>query len=137
MLTVSGILAACNNDEKSNEGKEITKDYVMENAEQGLSTEEVKEMFGEPVLSDTVDNTETWLYSTSADHPDYVPSLETVNHQAILDEVVDYELYINFVDNQAYIYSYFYKSGEDVREYKVLPGGEEPSDSQVTSFDSE
>ena len=107
----------------------------MENAEQGLSTAEVIEIFGEPVLSDTVDNTETWLYSTSADNPDYEPSLETVNHQAILDEVVDYELYINFVDNQAYIYSYFYKSGEDVREYKVLPGVDEPSDSQVTSFD--
>lgn len=135
MLTVLGILSACSNDEKSSDDMDITKDYVMKNAKEGLSAKEVKEVFGEPLLADTVDSTETWLYSTPADDTDYKPSLEAVNHQAILDEVVDYELYINFLDNKAYIYSYFYKSGEDVREYKVLPDGAEPSDMQVTTFD--
>lgn len=121
VFIVLGALVACSNNKQGNENIEITKDYVSEHAKEGLSGEEVKKIFGEPQLSGVIDNTETWLYYAPTDPANYEPSLEAVNHQAILDETVDYEFYINFVEEKAYIYSYFYKSGEEVQEHQVLP----------------
>ena len=121
LLNLIMILTACSNNDQSGIEQIITKDYIDEQAKVGLSAEEVKEVFGEPKLSGLVDNTETWLYYAPDDPTNYEPSLEAVNHQAILDEAVDYEFYINFIDEKAFIYSLFYKSGEEVQEYQVLP----------------
>ncbi|MDM5250053.1 PhoU family transcriptional regulator [Lysinibacillus sp. G4S2] len=120
-------LVACSNEEGTNSNKElfITKEFVEENAKVGLSYDEVREVFGKEVLADVVDHTETWLYDSAKHNKlEYNPSLEVVADE-ITSGKLDYQLYINFIDKKAIMYSYFYK-GENgkTQQYVVTPDAE-------------
>jgi len=123
-LSLLLFLVACSNEETTNSNKEsfITKEFVEETAKIGLSYNEVRKIFGKEALSDVVDHTETWLYD-SAKHNEleYNPSLEVIADE-IKSGKLDYQLYINFIDKKAFMYSYFYK-GDDgkVWKYAVTP----------------
>ncbi len=122
------ILVACSNanDDKPTGNVEITKAFIEENAEVGLTYSQVRERFGTEVLAEVVDNTETWLYdSTQFKHFEYNPTLEGVAHEEIKSGALEYQLYINFSEEEAYMYSYFYL-GEDgkVWQYQITPNNE-------------
>lgn len=123
------LLIACTNesdDDTKDEVENITKAFVEENAEVGLNYGQVRERFGTEVLADVVDNTETWLYdSTQYSHFEYSRTLESVAHEEIKSGNVEYQLYINFIEKEAYMYSYFYL-GEDgkVWQYQITPSNE-------------
>ena len=105
---------------------EITKEFVEENAEIGLTHDEVRKMFGTGKLADVVDSTETWLYdSTRNDDFEYDQSLESVAFEEIKEGNLKYQLYINFTDKKSFMYSYFYlgKDGK-VWEYQITPNSE-------------
>lgn len=105
---------------------EITKEFVEDNAEIGLTYNEVRKLFGTEELADVVDNTETWLYDSTLDSDyEYNQSLESVAFEEIKEGNIGYQLYINFVDEKAFMYSYFYL-GEDgkVWQYQITPNGE-------------
>ena len=118
------ILVACSN-ENGDDTIDITKDFVEENAEIGLTYDEVRERFGAEELSDIVDNTETWLYdSTQYNNFDYDKSLEAVSHDEIKSGNLEYQLYIN-MDEKAFMYSYFYLEDDGkVWQYQVIPNAE-------------
>lgn len=123
LLTITALVGCSDesNSVKVNEG--LTKSFVEENAEVGLSYDEVRERFGKEELSDVVDNTETWLYDdTSKEDFDYEKTLEVVAFDEIKSGDVDAQLYINFIDEKAFMYSYFYL-GEDnkVWQYQIIP----------------
>ena len=130
------ILVACSNEGNANLDKEtvITKEFVEEYAKVGLTYSEVREKFGTEELADVVDNTETWLYDSSQ-HNDftYDQSLEVVAFDEIKSDNLDYQLYINFIEEKAFMYSYFYK-GEDgkIWQYQVTPNSE-PLSSPVSN----
>ena len=55
----------------------------------------------------------------------YKPSLEEVAFDEIKKGKFDYQLYINYTDKKAFMYSYFYK-GDDgkVWQYAISPNAE-------------
>jgi hypothetical protein len=115
------VLVACSNANGDNSTKEveITKAFVEENAEVGLTYHEVRERFGTEELADVVDSTETWLYdSTHYSDFKYDKSLEAVSHEEIKSGNLEYQLYINFMDEKAFMYSYFYL-GDDGRVWQI------------------
>ena len=124
------ILAACSNENGDDSTKkiEITKEFVQENVEVGLTYSEVRARFGMEAISDVVDNTETWLYD-SAQYSDfeYNRTLESIAGEEIKAGHLEYQLYINFMEEKAFVYSYFYL-GEDgkVWQYQVSSYAEEP-----------
>jgi signal peptidase I len=91
----------------------IDKDFVQKNAEIGLTKEKVIEIFGEDYVSDFVDNTDTWMYDNVKDDYKYEQSLKTVAFQEIKKENVKSQLFINFIDGKAIMYSYFYKGNDE------------------------
>ncbi|MCY9547013.1 PhoU family transcriptional regulator [Lysinibacillus xylanilyticus] len=112
------LLVACSNKEAV-----ITKKFVEDNAKIDLTYDEVRDIFGKETLSDIVDHTETWLYdSAKQNNIEYTPSLEVVAFDEIKNGKLDYQLYINFIDRKAFMYSYFYK-GDDgkVWQYTITP----------------
>lgn len=120
-LSLLIVLVACSNGNVNNSTKEvgITKAFVEENAEVGLTYDEVLETFGTEVVTDVVDNTETWLYdSTHYNDFEYDKSLEAVSHEEIKSGNLEYQLYINFIDEKALMYSYFYL-GDDGKVWQL------------------
>lgn len=125
-LCLITILVACSNENDSTKEATITKSFVKDNAEIGLTYDEVRKRFGKEELSVVVDNTETWLYDVTSDsNYEYDKSLEVVAFEEIKSGNVDAQLYINFIDEKALMYSYFYL-GEDgeVWQYQINPYSE-------------
>ncbi|MEK4231071.1 PhoU family transcriptional regulator [Solibacillus sp. FSL H8-0538] len=124
-LSFMFILVACSNENGDNSTKEvdITKAFVEENAEVGLTYSEVRERFGTEVLADEVDNAETWLYdSTQYSDFEYNQSLKSIASEEIKSGNLEYQLYINFIEEEAFMYSYFYLGGDGkVWQYQVTP----------------
>nr|WP_106782799.1 hypothetical protein [Lysinibacillus timonensis] len=122
------VLVACSNENGINTTKEfeITKVFVEENAELGLTYDEIRRRFGTAELADIVDNTETWIYYSSKDNNyKYDNSKKTVSHDEIKSGNLQYQFYITFIDGKAFIYSYFYL-GDDgkVWKYEISPYSE-------------
>ena len=103
----------------------ISKEFIEENAKVGLTTEEVKDIFGHVPVSGVVDNTETWLYdSSSYKQLTYHQDLSTIASDEIKQGALDYQLYINFVEDKAVMYSYFYKGDDgNIWQYEVTDTG--------------
>ena len=130
------LLTACSNGSKNNATQEIdiTKRFLEEHAEIGLTYNEVRKRFGAEKLADVVDNTETWLYdSTQNNDFEYNRSLESVAFEEIKEGNLEYQLYINFMDKKTFMYSYFYL-GEDgkVWQYQITSNGE-PQNNPVSN----
>lgn len=120
VLSCLVILVACSPENAASDKEpKVTKEYMEENAEIGLTYEEVRERFGKEDLADVVDSTETWLYD-STQHNDfsYDRSLEAIASDEIKSGDLDYQLYINFIDEKAFMYSYFYK-GDDGKVWQL------------------
>ncbi|MET1031740.1 signal peptidase I [Domibacillus tundrae] len=98
----------------------ITKEFLESNAEIGMTKQGVKGTFGKNHVSDF--SSDIWMYDRVKNNYQYEMSLETVAFKDIKDELVHYQLFINFVDGKAFMYSYFYK-GDDgkIWEYVVNP----------------
>lgn len=127
-ISLMFIIVACSNenDYTSTDEVKITKAFVKENAEIGLSYSEVRERFGTEALSGVFDNTETWLYdSTQSNDFKYNQTADSIASEEIKSGNLGYQLYINFIEEEAYMYSYFYL-GEDgkVWQYQVNPYSE-------------
>ena len=99
----------------------ITKKFIEENAKVGLTTEEVQDIFGHMPVTGIVDQTETWLYdSSSYEQLVYSQDLAAFAADEIKQEKLAYQLYINFVEDKAIMYSYFYKGDDgNVWQYQV------------------
>ena len=99
----------------------ISKEFVEENAKVGLTTEEVQAIFGHAPVSGVADQTETWLYdSSSYEQLVYAQNLAAFAADEIKQEKLAYQLYINFVEDKAIMYSYFYKGDDgNVWQYQV------------------
>ena len=92
----------------------IDKEFVESNAKIGLNKEEVIDILGEEYISGYVDSTDLWLYESVKANYEYEPNLEAVSHEEIKNDDIAYQLFIVFVDEKAFMYSYFYK-GDDGR----------------------
>ena len=131
-LTILSLLVACSDNHTIEdvpliyeEREYITKEFMEENAKIGLTTEEVQDVFGHGPVSGLVDQTETWLYdSSSYKQLTYDPNLTAFAADEIKQEALTYQLYINFVEDKAVKYSYFYK-GDDgyVWQYELTDKG--------------
>ena len=115
-------LGACGNEEQSSEGVEM-KAFVEENGETGLTKEQVVEKFGDANATGEIAGEEVWLY----DNGDaYERSFTNIDTTAFTDDHVDYQLYISFVNDLAYRYSYIYENDDEVWQLQLMPGGEKP-----------
>ena len=99
----------------------ITKKFIEENAKVGLTMEEVQDIFGHAPVSGVTDQTETWLYdSSSYEQLVYSQDLAAFAADEIKQEKLAYQLYINFEEDKAVMYSYFYKGDDgNVWQYQV------------------
>lgn len=127
-LSLMFILVGCSNENGDNSTKEIeiTKEFLEENAEVGLTYSEIRERFGTESFADVVDNTETWLFDSAQFNDfEYDKSLEVVSFDEIKSGNLEYQLFINFFEEEAFMYSYFYL-GEDgkVWQYQIIPDSE-------------
>ncbi|MCM3387796.1 PhoU family transcriptional regulator [Ureibacillus chungkukjangi] len=135
-LSLLFILIACSNEQEDNSTSDvyITKAFIEENAEIGLTFNEVRERFGTEVLSVFGEGMDNWLYD-SAQYSDfkYDRTIEVVAFDEILSGDLEYQLYINFREEKALMYSYFYL-GEDgkVWQYQINPYNE-PLDIPVSN----
>lgn len=141
VLLISLLLVACSNDksiqvkkdridnttmEQTKNETKITKEYVEKNAKIGLSYDEVREIFGTEQYSGIMDSTITYVYdSTIYKHYKYDQSGDAVASDALKSGKLDYQLYINFFEEKAYYYQYYFK-GEDgeVWGYQVSSEGQ-------------
>ena len=103
------------------ERKYISKKFIEENAKIGITTEEAEDVFGQAPVTGVADQTETWLYdSTAYKQLTYNQNLAAFAVDEIKQEALDYQLYINFVEDKAVMYSYYYKGDDgNVWQYEV------------------
>lgn len=92
---------------------ELTREFVEKNAKIGFSYDEVREVFGHEYHSEVMDNTMTFVYDSTTYKPfEYNRSDDAVAFDEIKLEQLDYQLFINFWDEKAVYYQYYFK-GED------------------------
>lgn len=121
-------LSACSEQGAAGEGVEM-KTFVEENGKAGLTKEEVTAKFGDAQAFGEIGGEEVWLYDNS--DAAYDRSFSSIDGKAFTDDVVDYQLYISFVNDLAYRYSYIYEKGDEVWQLQLLPGGESPIHAKV------
>ena len=111
----------------------ISKEFIEENAKVGLTTEEVQDIFGHMPVSGVADQSETWLYdSSSYEQLTYEQDLATFAADEIKQGKLAYQLYVNFVEDKAVMYSYFYKGDDgNVWQYQVTDN-EKPLENVVS-----
>nr|WP_255723362.1 PhoU family transcriptional regulator [Sporosarcina sp. ACRSL] len=104
----------------------LNKEFIDKHAEAGLSKSEVEEIFGMDYFSGEGDfeANEVWVYDKVKDNFEYEKSTQIVPFDAIREGNVEYQLYINFVENEAIMYLLIYR-GEDggLWQYQVNPDG--------------
>lgn len=123
------ILAGCsenNPNTEVNKSPEITKNFVEENAKIGLTKEEIKDIFGEYSLAGEgeFEGNEVWLYDSVKEGFEYEKSLQRVPFDELRNENINYQLYINYVDDEVIMYLYIYKNeAGKLRNFQVNPDG--------------
>ncbi|WP_042350910.1 hypothetical protein [Bacillus massiliigorillae] len=141
MLLLSLFLVACSNEnsievkkdksdnttvEQTKEETKITKEFIKENAKFGASYDEVREIFGKEQYSGIMDKTMVFVYDSTTYKPfTYNQGGDAVAFDAIKSGKLDYQVYINFVEEKAVFYQYYFK-GEDgeVWGYTVSSDGD-------------
>ena len=128
LTTILGaiILVGCSTNEETGENSlaveeknveeanvKVTKDFLEKNAKINLTIDEVKEIFGEPVLEGESDGTDMLVYDSITEEDfTYVPDFKEVAMEEIKEGKLGYQLYIVFVDGKSYMYDFFQK-GDD------------------------
>lgn len=124
LFSLSFILFGCSDATSTKET--IDKELVENKAEIGLTKNEVSAIFGEEYFSGKGEgeNTEVWVYDKVKDDFEYEKSVQRVPFQEISNGDVEYQLFINFVGDESFMYLYIYR-GEDgeLRQYQVNPDG--------------
>lgn len=104
----------------------LTKEFIETHAEVGLSKSEVEEIFGNdhfPGEGDFETN-EVWVYDKVKDGFQYELSTQIVPFDAIREGNVEYQLYVNFVDDEAIMYLFLYRGADgELWQYQVNPDG--------------
>ncbi|MDN4606464.1 PhoU family transcriptional regulator [Sporosarcina highlanderae] len=104
----------------------LTKEFIETHAEVGLSKTEVEEIFGKDYFSGEgeFETNEVWVYDRVSDDYKYEISTQIVPFDAIRKEHVDYQLYVNFVEESAFMYLFIYKGSDgELWQYQVNPDG--------------
>ena len=121
-FSICFLLIGCAKNSVGSSSAEIDKEFVKENAKIDLTKSEVEEVFGEEHASGTEDGVETWLYDTTKEDFDYERRLDKVAHAEIKSGEIKGQLFINFVEDKAHMYSFFYKDEDGaVHEYVLNP----------------
>ena len=122
-----------NNKTDDTEDPKITKEFLEQNAKLNISYEEVREIFGEEDHSEPIDGTITWIYDNAKSNDfTYDRTAEVVASDEIKSEQLDYQLFVNFIDEKAAVYSYMYK-GEDgkLRQTQISAGHDIPLETVI------
>lgn len=127
-ISIAVVLSACSN----NEQELMSKEYVQENLEVGIAAQQIEELLGSPDATGTVSDQDVWLYDGEADG--YAVSFDAVNVDAFASGVVDYQLYVNFVEGNAYRYSFIYKKDDELWQYQILPEGHDDINNKVATL---
>ena len=130
LLTVllSCTLFGCSdvNVDESDSSPILNKEFVEANAEIGKTKSEIEENFGMEYFSGEgeFETNEVWMYDEAKDGFEYEKSTQIVPFDAIRKGNVDYQLYVNFVEDETFMYLYIYR-GEDgeLWQYQVNPDG--------------
>lgn len=122
-------LAACNEEQASETGETVEmKEFIEENGKTGLTKEEVIATFGEASAIGEIGGEEVWLYD---DGGQYEHSFSNITIDAFEEGDVDYQLYVVFVNDLAYRYSYIYEQEDELWQLQLMPGGEKPIHAKV------
>ncbi|MEE1132606.1 MAG: PhoU family transcriptional regulator [Caryophanon sp.] len=119
-------LVACSKEQVS-ETVEM-KQFIEENGKTGLTKKQVSETFGEASAIGEISGEEVWLYD---DGGKYEHSFSNITIDAFKEGEVDYQLYVVFVNDLAYRYSYIYEQEDELWQLQLMPGGEEPIHAKV------
>lgn len=129
LLTVllSFLLVGCSDVYSESDSSPILdKEFIEANAKIGQTKDEVEEIFGTEYFAGEgeFETNEVWVYDKVNDDFEYEKSIQIVPFDAIREGNVDYQLYINFVEDEAFMYLYIYR-GEDgeLWQYQVNPDG--------------
>lgn len=121
-------LAGCTEEQSLTESVEM-KAFVEQHGKTGLTKEEVVAAFGDAQAVGEIGGEEVWLYDNSDSA--YDRSFTSISGSVFTDDVVDYQLYISFVNDLAYRYSYIYEKDEEIWQLQLMPGGEKPIHAKV------
>lgn len=127
IVLLSFILFGCSDvNSESDSSPILDKEFVEANAEIGQTKDEVEEIFGTKYFSGEgeFETNEVWVYDKVKDDFEYEKSIQIVPFDEIREGNVDYQLYINFVEDETFMYLYIYR-GEDgeLWQYQVNPDG--------------
>lgn len=129
LLTVllSFILFGCSDvNSKSDSNPILDKEFVETNAEIGQTQDEIEEIFGTEYFSGEgeFETNEVWVYDKVKDDFEYEKSIQIVPFDEIREGNVDYQLYINFVEDETFMYLYIYRGKDgELWQYQVNPDG--------------
>lgn len=124
-VLLSFLLVGCSDVYSESDSSPILdKEFIEANAKIGQTKDEVEEIFGTEYFAreGEFETNEVWVYDKVNDDFEYEKSIQRVPFDAIREGNVDYQLYINFVEDEAFMYLYIYR-GEDgeLWQYQVNP----------------
>ncbi len=129
LLTISlcFILFGCSNESgKLDSNPILDKEYIEANAEIGLTKEEVEAIFGKDYFAGEGDfeTNQVWVYDRVKDDFIYEKRSQKIPFDAIRNGNVEYQLYINFIEEESFMYLYIYRDDDGaLRQYQVNPDG--------------
>jgi hypothetical protein len=126
-------ISGCNENNQKNKNPIITKEFVIQNAKIGITEDEISDIFGKEVFRGYGDGSYVWIFDKVRNDFKYIPDLQRVAFNEIKNEKIEYQLYINVIDNKAFMYSYFYKGNNDeVWNYEIHSGSKNDSQASYT-----
>ncbi|GGD57602.1 hypothetical protein [Paenibacillus nasutitermitis] len=103
----------------------ITIEYLKEHAKIDMTEEELRDVFGHEVFNEFGDGSDVMIFDKTKSDFKYSPDLQHVAFQDIMAGNVQYQLYINLLNNKAFMYSYFYLgTNNEIWVLTLSPDGE-------------
>jgi hypothetical protein len=123
ILTLIFVINGCN---KTSSNPLITIEYLKKHAKIGMTVKEIRDVFGKEVFRDFGDGSDVWIFDKTKSDYKYTPDLQHVAFDEIKNGNIQYQLYINVLNNKAFIFSYFYRGkNNEVWDFTITPDGEQ------------
>ncbi|WP_115993230.1 hypothetical protein [Cohnella lupini] len=131
VMSLQLFIIGCSNNNKDI-NPNITREFLKQHAVIGMTDSEISIVFGKEAFREFGDGSFVWIFDRVTNNYTYKPDLQRVAFEDIKSGKIKYQLYINELENKAFMFSYFYKGdNNEVWNYEIRPDG--TSDKQATT----
>ncbi|GLX68037.1 hypothetical protein [Paenibacillus glycanilyticus] len=109
LITIQTVISGCTENNLNSENPTITKEFLLKNAKVGMTESEITRLFGHEAFREFGDGSFVWIFDKVKNDFIYKPDLQKVAFEDIKKGNIEYQLYINVINNKAIMFSYFYK----------------------------